>query len=130
MKKLVYLIVNKAWEFMLGFQDAVNFENEVTLYIDEEGRTLSWIWSGDKQREIIMGKGKGAVEVNELMKKWVTEILENKEYSLGKVFLYTCGDNALISLDPMKEEDFKKATGGGGYEKEKGFRGKLFIGYD
>lgn len=113
-KKILTKILKKCWDELIYHRDG-----STVLYASEKEKALSWQWAGDDEVEV------SELEAKDLLEKWIKE-----QYTkAGWVFLYTCKDNALVSvdmdIDTMDEDEKDMMQLQEGYGKI-----KFMIGYD
>ena len=112
--KLVDEITAICFGQLLTHKDAVEPENPI--YLNEKDRELNYLGWPDGIPIITEGDAK------EKIRQWVIESL-NKH---GRVTLYTCGDNALISLEAFPEGDLESLQN----EPLENGTDKLYIAFD
>lgn len=99
-------------------EDDKEFQTLVT-----SDKSMSWVWTSDNDKEI------KEEEIIEYLEKWAKESIKEQ----GRVLLYVCPDNALISFDSATPKEMREITDGESFnpfEKEQGFSNKLWIGWD
>lgn len=122
---LINKITDRVWQEFMNHDD-----NEFTeFYMDRKDRILSFIDASNDQ-ETLPKTIESSKIAQEMLRQAITEDLKNQDH----ILLYTCRDNALISLDRIdinNGETMEDLIGNGcPFEKENGYKGKLSIGWD
>lgn len=67
------------------------------IKVHEEDRTLEWVYEPYMPEDTLLSRAEALLKI----KSWVINKLDKEEI----IYLYTCTDNQLISIDDVDEDD-------------------------